>query len=90
MISRSEHLLTVPRALFYSLSLFFLPLPSRLNVDHHLPVSSSIVDPWTTLLAIIALVGSLGVTGLAMRHNSKLSKDEGGPSGPAGGGGDAG
>ena len=51
-----ERLLTEPRVLIYYLSLFFLPLPGRLNLRHDFPVSHGLFDPWQTALAIVALL----------------------------------
>jgi len=49
-------LLTLPRAFFYNLSLLALPLPSRLSLVHDLSFSTSLVEPWTTLPALIGLL----------------------------------
>jgi tetratricopeptide (TPR) repeat protein len=38
------------------LGLLVLPLPSRLNLSHHVPVSHSLLDPLTTLFSILALL----------------------------------
>jgi len=51
-----ERLLTEPRVLIYYLSLFFLPLPSRLNLRHDFPLSHGLFDPWQTCLALVALL----------------------------------
>lgn len=48
-------LLTQPRVLIFYLSLIFYPLPQRLSIDHEFAVSKSLIDPWTTLLAIFGV-----------------------------------
>ncbi len=60
----AERLLTQPRAVWHYLSLLALPLPGRLQVDYDFPVSRTLLDPATTLLAIVALVA---VVALAWR-----------------------
>jgi tetratricopeptide (TPR) repeat protein len=49
---------------FFYLSLLLLPLPSRLNLDHDFLVSRSLLDPVTTLPALIGIVA---ITILAVR-----------------------
>lgn len=55
--SGMERLLTQSRVHMFYLSLLLLPLPSRLNLDHHFTISHSLVDPFTTLLASFILIG---------------------------------
>lgn len=62
--SAGERLLTELRVVVFYLSLFVLPLPSRLNLLHDFALSRSLFDPPTTLLALLCL---LGLTGLAVR-----------------------
>lgn len=50
-----ERLLTQPRVLFFYLSLLALPLPGRLTLTHTVFPSRSLIDPVTTLLAILGL-----------------------------------
>jgi tetratricopeptide (TPR) repeat protein len=59
-----ERVLTQGRVQFFYLSLLLLPLPSRLNLDHEFLVSRSLLDPATTLLA---LIGILVIAVLAIR-----------------------
>lgn len=50
-----QRLLTEPRVVFFYISLLFLPLPSRLNVDHDFAVSTSLVNPLTTVFSITGI-----------------------------------
>lgn len=50
-----ERLLTETRVVFIYLSLLCLPLPSRLNLIHDIPISHSFLDPLTTLCAIAGI-----------------------------------
>ena len=50
--SPMERLMTQPRVLFFYLSLIFCPLPGRLSIEHDFMVSTSLLQPWTTLPAI--------------------------------------
>lgn len=68
-----EQLLTIPRAFFYSLSLVALPLPSRLNLDHHLPFSAGLFEPATTALALVGLLVVLVVPLLIARKRPLIS-----------------
>ena len=52
-----ERLLTQYRVVWLYLSLLFLPLPSRFNLDYDFPVSASLFSPPSTLVAIVATVG---------------------------------
>jgi tetratricopeptide (TPR) repeat protein len=46
----------------YYISLLILPHPSRLNLDYDFSLSYSLVNPVTTLFAIAALAGLIGLT----------------------------
>lgn len=48
-----ERILTQPRVLVYYLSQIFYPIPSRLSIEHDVVVSSSLLNPWTTLPCIV-------------------------------------
>ena len=57
--SYAERMLTEPRILLLYLSLIFYPTPDRLAFMHDVPISTSLLNPWTTLPAIgiiIALI----------------------------------
>jgi len=51
-----ERLLTEPRVLFFYLSLLTLPLPTRLNLNHDLIISTGLITPPQTMMAIIGII----------------------------------
>jgi Flp pilus assembly protein TadD len=53
----SQRVLTEFRVVLFYISLLLFPHPSRLNLDHDFPLSHSLVDPVTTILSIVAIVG---------------------------------
>jgi hypothetical protein len=55
----SQRVLTEFRVVLFYISLLLFPHPSRLNLDHDFPLSHSLVDPVTTILSIVAIVGLL-------------------------------
>ncbi|MBI9084518.1 MAG: tetratricopeptide repeat protein [Desulfobacterales bacterium] len=67
--SPAERLLTQPRVVLFYLSLLAFPHPARLNLDHNMAISGSLLTPPTTLAALLALAGMLvwAVSG-ARRH----------------------
>jgi tetratricopeptide (TPR) repeat protein len=62
--TKFERLLTQSRVLFLYLSLLAVPMTSHMTILHDVTISHSLVDPWTTLLAI---GGWCGVLILAVR-----------------------
>ena len=65
----SERALTQLRVVVYYISLLLYPHPSRLNLDHDFPLSTSLFNPFTTFLSAITIVGliALGLY-LAKKH----------------------
>lgn len=64
-----ERLLTQTRVVWFYLSLIFLPLPSRLNIDHQVALSRSLTDPWTTLAAVLLLTGTMAAAMAGARRH---------------------
>lgn len=52
-----QRLMTQPRALVYYLSQIFYPVPTRLSVEHDIMISTSLLNPWTTLPAFGLILG---------------------------------
>lgn len=52
----TERLLTQPRVIFFHLGQILLPLPDRFSIEHDLALSRSLLQPWTTLPALIGLI----------------------------------
>ncbi len=53
--SLQERLLSEPRIVVFYLSLLFYPLPERLSLLHHIDLSTSLLHPFTTWIAIVFL-----------------------------------
>lgn len=56
----TERLLTQTRVVLYYLSLILLPLPSRLNFLHDIPLSAGLFNPPQTFFAILFIAAALG------------------------------
>jgi hypothetical protein len=69
----SERVLTQFRVVLYYLTLLVLPLPSRLNLDYDFLLSKSILDPPTTLVAIVLVLGLIGYSFWTARKRPLLS-----------------
>jgi tetratricopeptide (TPR) repeat protein len=54
-----QRVLTEFRVVILYLSLLIYPHPNRLNLDYDYPLSHSLIEPLTTLLALIAIIGML-------------------------------
>jgi tetratricopeptide (TPR) repeat protein len=67
----SERLLSESRVVVYYLSLLVLPLPSRLTLDYDIRISHGLLDPWTTLPAVLLVTG-LALLGLALWRRAPL------------------
>ena len=59
--SLSERLLTEPRIVLFYLSQIFYPIPSRLSIEHDITVSTTLLQPWTTLPAILFHLILIGI-----------------------------
>ena len=67
----SQRLFTQYRVVIFYLSLLVFPHPARLNLDHDFPLSQSIIDPFSTVLAFCAIIIFIGV-GLFLARREKL------------------
>lgn len=57
--SLMERVMTEWRVIIYYISLFLWSPPGRLNLDHDYPLSISLIDPPTTIIAFAAILGLL-------------------------------
>ena len=57
----AQRLLTQPRVVLHYISLLFYPSPDRLNLDYDFPLSYSLFSPATTSIAILIIIGMLGL-----------------------------
>jgi len=55
-----ERLLTEPRVIVFYITLLLYPIHSRLTLLHDFDISKSIIDPWTTLPALIFIIIATG------------------------------
>jgi tetratricopeptide (TPR) repeat protein len=67
----SERLFTQLRIVVFYISILFLPLPGRMNLDHDFSLSKSLVAPPATLLSLLLLTGLL-VTAFHVRKKYPL------------------
>ncbi len=51
-----ERLLTEPRIVLFYISQIFYPLPGRFSITHDIIFSNSLLSPWTTFPAILAIL----------------------------------
>jgi tetratricopeptide (TPR) repeat protein len=65
--------LTEFRVVIFYISLLIFPHPSRLNLDHNFALSHLLIDPITTLFAIGAIAGLLGVAIYTAKRQRLLS-----------------
>ena len=69
----SERVYTQFRVVVFYLSLLVFPIPSRLNLLHHIPISRSLVDPITTIFSMLIIMGLVGIAFLRIRKNPLIS-----------------
>ena len=66
-----ERVLTEFRVVVFYISQVFLPHPSRLNLEHHFSVSTSMFDPFTTILSLLLLL-SLFTAGIMLARKQRI------------------
>jgi len=69
----SERVLTQFRVVLYYLTLLIYPHPSRLNLDYDFPISKTILDPPTTLISVLIVLGLIGYSIWAAKKRPVLS-----------------
>jgi tetratricopeptide (TPR) repeat protein len=57
----TERILTQPRVVMFYLGQLFYPMPQRLSIEHDVALSTSLLEPWTTLPAILTILALIGV-----------------------------
>ena len=68
-----ERLMTEPRIVIFYLSLLFYPAPTRLSIEHDVPLSTSLIHPWTTLPSIILIFSLIAFAVFQIRKSPILS-----------------
>jgi tetratricopeptide (TPR) repeat protein len=56
-----ERLLTEPRVVLFYVSLLLYPMPDRLSIMHDISVSTGLLDPTWTIIAILTILALLGL-----------------------------
>lgn len=56
----SERLLTEGRIVIWYISLLFYPNPNRLSIEHYVDISTSLLTPPTTFVALMLILGVIG------------------------------
>lgn len=70
MFTIGERLLTETRVLWFYISLILFPVPGRFSLFHDdIALSTSLLSPWTTMVAVISLVA---VVSIAIRTHRRL------------------
>lgn len=69
----SQRVLTELRVVIFYLSLLFFPHPNRLNFDHDFPLSDSLLNPYTTILSLFAIIGLISIALLKAKKEKFLS-----------------
>ena len=69
----TQRLLTQPRVVIFYLSQLLWPHPSRLNLDHDFPLSNSLMDPMTTIFAIVTIAVLIGLAVVTAKKQRLLS-----------------
>ena len=68
-----ERLLTEPRIVVFYLSQIFYPIATRLSIEHDIPISTSILHPWSTIASLIAVLLLIGIGLWQIRKQPVLS-----------------
>jgi tetratricopeptide (TPR) repeat protein len=69
----TQRLLTEPRIVLFYLSLIFYPIPGRLSIEHDVTISASLLQPWTTLPAILLTLILIGFGFLQIRKRPLIA-----------------
>ena len=67
----AQRALTQTRVVMHYISLLIFPHPSRLNLDYDFPLSYSVINPFTTLLSLIAILGLIAL-GICLAKRERL------------------
>jgi Tfp pilus assembly protein PilF len=71
--SVTERLLTEPRVILFYLSLLIYPISDRFSIAHSFPISTSLIDPPSTLVSILAIAGALIFLFVLARKSALIS-----------------
>lgn len=64
-----QRLMTEPRIIIFYLSQLIYPMPQRLSIEHAVEMSTSLMQPWTTVPAVVLVIGLvvLGISQIKKR-----------------------
>lgn len=68
-----QRVMTEFRVVFLYLGLIFFPHPGRLNLDHDVSLSLSLIDPPATLLSLLVILGLLGYAVYTAKRDALVS-----------------
>jgi tetratricopeptide (TPR) repeat protein len=68
-----QRVLTEPRIVIFYLSQIFYPVATRLSIEHDIPISTSIMQPWSTLPGLMAVLLLIGIGLWQIRKRPVLS-----------------
>jgi len=68
-----QRLMTQPRVLILYLSQLFYPSPLRLSLTHDVAVSTSLLEPWSTLPGVLFVVSLIGICLFQIRKRPILA-----------------
>ena len=68
-----ERVLTQPRVLLFYLSQLFYPIPQRLSLEHDVAVSTCLINPWSTLPAMLVVASLVGFAVVRARQQPMAS-----------------
>jgi tetratricopeptide (TPR) repeat protein len=71
--SPMQRLMTEPRVVVFYLSQIFYPIISRYSIEHDIAVSTSLLNPWSTLPGIVLVLMLIGIGLSQMRKRPILS-----------------
>jgi tetratricopeptide (TPR) repeat protein len=71
--SMPERVMSEAGIVLWYLSMIFYPSPHRLSVAHDINLSTSLVSPWTTIVALTAIVSLIVLALLRAKKNRLLS-----------------
>ncbi len=68
-----QRVLTQARVVIFYISLLIAPLPSRLNIDHHFPLSYSLINPFSTLICFALALSIIFISVYIARKRPLIS-----------------
>ncbi len=68
-----QRLLTQPRVLLFYISLLLYPMPTRLNIAHDFPISTSLFTPVSTALSILVIIALIAAAIILYKKQPLIS-----------------